>query len=229
MKAKEYSLREKKHAKTKIAIMNAFMERLKHSCFDDISIREVCKDAEVAEGTFFNYFPVKIEVIGYYLHLTTIKIIWKAQKETSAGKYLSLIDSAFHQLSEELSNNDLAYQIFSVLLAQSKRPKKLAVSALEKRLAFPDRPGIEETRSAVLDEWFKECVISAQKNGEMPLETNVDDVVVSLITIITGTLLAVRFKDINSRGYHYMRQLRDLWLVLGTNEQKLHCGKDIIL
>lgn len=216
MKAKEYSLREKKHARTKIAIMDAFMERLKHDSFDDISIREVCKDAEVAEGTFFNYFPAKIDVIGYYLYLTTTRIIWKARKEVPPGKYLPLIDSAFRQLSEELDSNGLVYQIFSVLLTQSKKPKKAAISALEKILIFPDRPGIEETRSIALDEWFKECVILARKNGELPLNMNVDDVVISLITILTGTLLAVRFKDINSRGYHYVRQLKALWLGLGV-------------
>ena len=216
MKAKEGSLREKKHAKTKIAIMNAFMERLKHSRFDDISIKKVCEDAEVAEGTFFNYFPEKIDVIGYYLYLTTLKMIWKAQKETSTGKYLPLIDSVFSQLSEEWNNNNLTYQILSVLIVHSERPKKVTIPALEKRLAFPDCAGIEETPSVVLDEWFKECVILAQKNGELPSKANVDDVVVSLMTIITGTLLAIRFSKINNRGYHYIRQLQVLWRGFGV-------------
>ena len=138
MKENEYSLREKKHARTKNAIMNAFMERLRHNRFDDISVRNVCDDAEVAEGTFFNYFPEKIDVIGYYLHLMTLKMIWKAKKETSSGKYLPVIDSVFRQLVEELNNNNLTYQIISVLLVQSERPKKVTISALEKRLAFPD-------------------------------------------------------------------------------------------
>ena len=217
MVKQEYSLRERKYAKTKVAIMNAFMDRLKHNRFDDISIKEVCRDAEVAQGTFFNYFPEKIDVIGYFLYLTTIKMIWKGKKRTSAKVYLPLIGSVFSQMSEECNNSNLTHQILSVLLAQSERPRRVTISALEKKLAFPHCAGIEETPSMVLDEWFKECVILAQKNGELSSKINVEDVVVSLMTIITGTMLAIRFSNSNSRGYHYVRQLRALWRGLGVN------------
>ncbi|MFA5100891.1 MAG: TetR/AcrR family transcriptional regulator [Candidatus Omnitrophota bacterium] len=216
LETKEFSLREKKHAKTRLAIMNAFMERLLHTRFEDISIKEVCKDAEVAEGTFFNYFPEKINVIAYYLYLTTMKIIWKAQQACPAGKYLPLIDSVLEQMSGELKNNNIVYQILSVLIAQSERPKRIMVSSLEKSLAFPDCDGIEHVSSVILDDWLKECVVSAIDNGELPKETNADDVVVSLMTIICGTLLAIRFNTSNSREYHYMRQLQALWRVLGV-------------
>ena len=76
MRVKEYSLREKKHARTKIAIMNAFIKRLEKTRFDDISIREICKSVEVSEGTFFNYFSEKIDIINYYSHLLFLKIFW---------------------------------------------------------------------------------------------------------------------------------------------------------
>lgn len=214
-----YSLRERKRAKTKIAIMDAFMERLKRNRFDDISIKEVYQAAEVAEGTFFNYFPEKIDVISYYLYLTTLKIIWRAKKETPGGKYLPLINSVFRLVAEEWKNNNLTYQILSVLLVQSERPKKVAISGLEKRLAFPDCADIEEAPSVSLDEWFRECVILAQKNGELPINTNVNDVVVSLITIISGTMLSIRFSNKDSCGYHYMRQVQALWKVLGARKQ----------
>ncbi|MFA5116174.1 MAG: TetR/AcrR family transcriptional regulator [Candidatus Omnitrophota bacterium] len=216
---REYSLREKKSARTKIAIMNAFMERLKDKRYEDISIREVCLDAEVAEGTFFNYFPEKIDILSYYLYLMTSKMIWKAGAKASASGYLALVESLFKQLSEEWSNSNLAYQILSVLIAQSKRPKKILFSGFEKKLVFPDCPGIEETPSVILDEWLRVCVIQARKSGELSPKINVDDVVVSLITIITGTLLALRFENVNKCGYHYRRQLHDLWRVLGAEEK----------
>jgi AcrR family transcriptional regulator len=218
VKTEEYSLREKKHAKTKIAIMNAFMGKLAQNRFDDISIREICRDVEVAEGTFFNYFPEKIDVVRYFLNLTSSKMIWKAKREVRDGKYLHLIDAVFRQLSKEWSNSNLAYQIFLALLLQGERPKKMAISALEKGLAFPGCAGIEETPSLSLGEWFKECAVSAQKNGELPPGTDVDDVIVSLATIMCGTLLVTRFSDSDSRGYHYMRQLKALWRGLGVAE-----------
>ncbi|MDD5269948.1 MAG: TetR/AcrR family transcriptional regulator [Candidatus Omnitrophica bacterium] len=218
MKIEECSLREKKHAKMKIAIMNAFMGKLAHNRFDDISIRELCRDVEVAEGTFFNYFPEKIDVVRYFINLTSSKMIWKAKREVKDGKYLHLIDAVFCQMSKEWSNSNLAYQIISALLVQVERPKKMAISALERGLAFPDCAGIEETPPVSLGEWFKECVVSAQKNGELPSKTDVDDVIVSLATIMCGTLLVTRFSNSDSLGYHYMRQLKALWRGLGVAE-----------
>lgn len=216
MTAREYPLRERKYARTKVGLMHAFMERLRHSRFDNISIREVCQEVEIAEGTFFNYFPEKIDVIRYYLQLTVIKMVWKAKKESPAGKYLPLIDSVFNQMSEELNNSNVIYQIISVLLVQDEKPQKVDISALEKDLTFPNCEGIGRTPSAILDEWLKECVVMAMKSGELPAKTKTEDLVVSLMTIITGTALATRFNKNDSRGYHYMRQLKALWKGLGV-------------
>jgi len=212
----EYSLREKKHARTKIGLMNAFMERLETSRFEEISIKEVCRDLEIAEGTFFNYFPKKLDVIVYYLLLTNVKMSWTANRETPASRYLPRIDSLFLQISERLKNNNVIFQIISVLLAQNERPKKIAISALEKRLAFPGCEGIEKIPAMAIDEWLTGCIKSALKNRELPPKTKVEDVVVSLVTIITGTLLAVRFNNSKSREYHYLRQLKALWKGLGV-------------
>jgi len=219
MGAQEYSLRERKFARTKVGLMNAFVERLKDKRFDDISIKEVCQDAEIAEGTFFNYFPEKIDVIKYYLHLMTLRMIWRAQKNVPEEKYLCLINFLFGQLSEALDNNNVVYQIISVLLVQNQRPKKIEISDLEKKLVFPDCAGIEKTPVVIMDDWLRECVTLAVKNGEIPPKTNVDDVVISLMTIIIGTLLAVRFDHNDSRDYHYMRQLKALWKGLGVRKE----------
>ncbi|MGE5307902.1 MAG: TetR/AcrR family transcriptional regulator [Deltaproteobacteria bacterium] len=215
MREKEYSLREKKHARTKLAIMRAFMELLKRNRFDDISIKKICGKAEVAQGTFFNYFPEKIDVISYYVHLTTLKMIWKAQHEAPSGRYLPRIDSFFNQLSVEMNNSNLIYQILAVLLLQAEKPKKPEISELEKRITFPDE-NIGETPAMTLDEWFRECVSSAKKNGELVAVANVEDIVISLTSILSGTLLATRFMNGNSRGYHYVRQLNILWHEFGV-------------
>ena len=215
---KECTLRQKKHAQTKIAIMKVFIKRLEQNHFDDISIREVCHDAEIAEGTFFNYFPEKFDVIAYYLYMTTMKIIWETNNEVPAGKYLSLIKSTLTHLSHEFQNNNVTYQIFSLMLVQTQLPKEIYISNLEKKLAFPGCKGIEEIPAMDIPEWLKKCVILAEKNGEFPPNTNTDDVFISLITITTGTLAAMRLSNIKKLGYHYTRQLEDLWRVLGVSK-----------
>jgi hypothetical protein len=42
MSEEKYSLRKKKHAKTKKALTDAFIEKLKTTRFCDISIKQIC-------------------------------------------------------------------------------------------------------------------------------------------------------------------------------------------
>jgi len=211
MGEKEYSLREKKHAKTKIAIMNAFIKRLKKSRFENISIRQICKDVEISEGTFFNYFSEKLDIINYYLHLLFLKVLWKTRKEVPQGKYLASIEAVFKNAAAELDNINIIYQIISILIMQRERPKAITISNIEKRLAFPDYDGIEDIPVAFIDHFFEECLKAALKNGELPKKTNIDDVLVSLMAILGGTLLAAKLGNIKDHAYHYIRQLKLLW------------------
>lgn len=218
MKEKEYSLREKKCARTKLGLMNAFLKRLKNTAFDDISIREVCRDAEVAQKTFFNYFPEKLDVIAYYLQLRALRMIFEARQAVPEGKYLARIQYLFSQMGKELSNDNIIYQIISVLLIQGQKPKNIDISEVEKQMVFPECEGIETVPSVRLQDWILECVKAARKQGELPAKTNIEDVVISLMTILCGTLLATRVENIKDRDYHYMRQLQILWQGLGAKQ-----------
>lgn len=60
----QLSLREKKYAKTKLALLDAATERIGEKTFDAISVKELCEQAEVSEATFFNYFPKKQDLLS---------------------------------------------------------------------------------------------------------------------------------------------------------------------
>jgi AcrR family transcriptional regulator len=217
MNPNDYSLREVKHARTKIALMNAFIERLRNSRFEDIAIKDVCRSAEISEGTFFNYFPGKIDVITYYVNLMTMKLIWQARKKASQGKSIALINAFFKELADEFAKINIKYELISIMVVQHERPKKATISDIEKHLYFPDLAGIEGIAPLLIDEFFMECLQGAQKNGELPGSVNIDDALVSLITIMVGTMIAVKFNDVENLKYQYMRQLQILWKELGVN------------
>ena len=216
MVLRDYPLRERKHAKTKIAIMNAFIERLEKTRFEDISIREICKSVDISEGTFFNYFPEKIDIVNYYIHLVDLKTIWKAKKITPQGKYLALINSFFEKLSEEINNPNIIYQLISVMATQKEKPKTITIPNIEREIAFPGYAGINDIQLNMIDDFLRECLVGAVKNGGLRKSVQIDDVLVSLITILAGTLFAVKFENLNNRTYHYIRQLRLLWKGLGV-------------
>jgi AcrR family transcriptional regulator len=216
----KYSLREKKHARTKLALMNAFTERLQKSRFEDISIRDVCRSAEISEGTFFNYFPEKIDVIIYYVNLMTMKFIWKARQKTPKGKYIALINSFFEELADDLTRINITYEIISIMIVQNKKPKKAIISNAEKHLFFPDLDGIEDISPILMVEYFKECIEGALKNRELPRSVNIDNALVSLMTIMVGTMIAIKFSKIKNIKYQYLRQLQILWTELGVGQHK---------
>jgi len=219
MTEKKYSLREKKHARTKIVLMNAFLARLRNCRFEGISIREVCASAEISEGTFFNYFPEKIDVITYYVNLMTMKVIWKAQQKAPKGKYIALINVFFEEMADEFNNVNIAYELISIMVAQHEKPKKAAISDIEKHLVFPDLAGIEDMSPLLTEEFFGECIEGALKNGELPGNVKIDNALVSLLTIMVGTMIAVKFSNIKNIKYHYTRQLQILWTELGAKKQ----------
>ena len=202
MKAEEYSLREKKHAKTKIAIMNAFIKRLEKTRFEDISIREICQSVEISEGTFFNYFSEKIDIINYYSHLLFLKIFLKTQNEIPQGKHIASIEAVFKNAAAELDNVNIVYQIISILIMQRERPKMVAIPDIERHLVFPDYEGIENIPVVFIDDFLANCLKEAVKDGELPKKTNVDDVLVSLVTLLGGTLLVSKIKNIKDQAYN---------------------------
>ena len=227
MTTRNCSLREKKHARTKIALMNAFIERLHNSHFEDISIKEVCASVEVSEGTFFNYFPEKIDVITYYVNLMTMKVIWKAQKKTPKGKYIALINALFKELADDFTKINITYELISIMVVQHEKPPKAVISNIEKHFVFPDLAGIEDIVPLMIDDFLRECMEEALKNGEFPASVNIDNALVSLMTIMVGTLIAVKFsdivksRDIKSVKYYYLRQLQILWVDLGVKQGRI--------
>jgi len=212
-----YSLRERKHANTKIMLMNAFIKRLEKVRFDDISIRQICKSVEISEGTFFNYFPEKIDVVNYYMHCMFLRILAMARKDVEPGKYLALINATFCRLAEEsLKYSNIVYQMISLMILQLQKPKVVAISNLERQILFPGMQGIDNVKVMSIEDFLNECLIGAVNKGELPRNIKIDDVLVSLMTILSGTLLATKFTTNRDKSYHYMRQLKLLWYGLGV-------------
>lgn len=219
MKIKDPSLREKKFAKTKVVLMNTFMERLKNNRFENIGIKEICREAEVSEATFFNYFPEKIDVVRYFLQAVTQKVVWQVQQDSPKGKFIPAVNNFFSLMAAELKE-DVLYQVFSVITSQDKMPEKTPISDSEMKLAFPDSKDVTVEKIYFIDEFLEKLVKQAVLNGELPAKTKIDDLVISLMTIFAGTIVAVKFRSgMDRRAYHYERQLKTLWENFGAKQK----------
>src|ERR1051326_2887526 len=61
----ELSRRERNKGETRERIFNAACKLFRHKGFDATTIDDIAEKADVAKGTFFNYFPRKEAVLGY--------------------------------------------------------------------------------------------------------------------------------------------------------------------
>jgi len=191
VKRKDYPLRERKIAKKKVALTMAFVERLKSTRLEHISIREVCESLDISEGTFYNYFPSKIDLVYYFQQLTCIRLIWWAGKNAQSNEALGYIDVLFDVASENLDNSHLWFELFSVFIGEKRKPLVISVSALERYYAFPDHEGIENIEEVTLPAHITEKVRLAVRQGEFSHDVDVEEVVMSLMTLLAGMPLAV--------------------------------------
>jgi len=149
-----------------------------------------------------------------------MKVIRQAQKKTPKGKHIALINAFFKEMADEFTKLDITYELISIMIVRHEKPKKNAIPDIEKHLMFPDLAGIEDIPPLLIDEFFRKCIEGALKTGELPGSANIDDILVSLMAIMTGTMIAIKFSDVKSIHYQYRRQLQILWKDLGVKQSK---------
>ncbi len=83
MPAIELTRRERKKEETKQRILKAAFDLFRKRGVDETTVDEICDKADVAKGTFFNYFPRKEAVFG------SLSEIWMADVERDVGEILT--------------------------------------------------------------------------------------------------------------------------------------------
>lgn len=214
---KDFTLREKKYAKTKIALANAFIERLKKTKFSEISIKEVCESVEVSEGTFFNYFPQKVDVVFYYKQIIGLKISWEIKQSWGKKSPWALIEFTFNSIASELSQPYLFYEIISLFTAERKKSKEMALIPAEKFYANPGCGGIEDIPVELVEETLLALIKEAKQNGEFKEEIKPEEILLALMTILVGVPLAINIEDFGMLKKYYRLQLAILWKAVGVN------------
>ncbi|HEX9705201.1 MAG TPA: TetR/AcrR family transcriptional regulator [Gemmatimonadales bacterium] len=79
----ELTRRERKKEETKERILEAAFALFRKHGVEATTVEEICEKADVAKGTFFNYFPHKEAVFGY------LSETWVADAEEKIGAILA--------------------------------------------------------------------------------------------------------------------------------------------
>lgn len=214
MKKQKITLRERKFAQTKLAILNAFISRLKKIHIEEVSIKDVCEEVQISEGTFFNYFSKKTDILLYFISLWSLEAKYQADK-IDKDKPLLAIESIFTYTTDKMMDN--APVIFEIICFIAKQREVLVVKDItlaEKLLAFKDYPGIEKYHSTSLVEIFRPYLEQAIKNSDLPKETNIKLTLLILRSIFFGTPLALSQAHVEKVRPVYCTRLEMLWTAL---------------
>ncbi|MDD5505043.1 MAG: TetR/AcrR family transcriptional regulator [Candidatus Omnitrophica bacterium] len=217
----EYSLRQTKYAKTKIALARTFLNRLKSTRFQDIAIRDICGAVEISEGTFYNYFPNKIDLTRYIERLILLKIAWQIQQKEGSLEAVEAIEYGFDLIAREIKRPFLFYEIVSLHTAERARFKKaVLLSQAEKYFAFPECKNIENAKVVTLDALFMSLVIKAQKDGIVSEKYRAADILINLMAIFVGVPLIIQEEEFGGLDKLYRKQLALLWKAVKTDAGK---------
>jgi len=207
-------LRERKYYQTRIRLARALREHLEQVSLDDLMVRDLCDRVEVSEATFFNYFPKKSDLLAYLSQLWSVELAWHGQQALAQtnDSGLAVVQAVFDRATQQFQ---IAPGAAGELIAwqartrQRQAPEPLDVS--ERRLAFPDQPGIETMANQSLENVLASALQRAIDQGELPRNVHLPTVMVGLVSIFYGVPLALRLSNPAGIGAMYRQQLMILW------------------
>jgi AcrR family transcriptional regulator len=224
---KDIPLRERKQARTRLALLDAAVERMREKALADITVEEICQEVEVSKGTFFRYFTRKADLILYHIRLWSIEVMWHATRTAGGSPGLAMIEALFdwtagvfedhpHLFAELIAFRAFEPQEFTKLV----RDDKVLVSQAERLLRFPDLDGIESIPEGTFHSIFRHNLQAAAEKAELPGSIDIDDVVLSLACIFYGVPLMLADHAPKDLSAAYSCQLRLLWTGLRASAGK---------
>jgi AcrR family transcriptional regulator len=205
---KEYSLRDRKRAKQKVSLANEFVDRLRSEAFEDIVVKDICTSVDVSEGTFYNYFDKKSDVMMFFRDLSFAKMTWALHK----GSYTNVFEKLLlfvDILSDTLTHPHVFYEFASVAIKEKMKEEKVFLSEVELVVAFPGCDGIINFSGYSPLRLFGEIVEEALLSGEITVSQ--EEAVRALHVMMIGIPLSLEEKNFDNLKEAYRQQLKITW------------------
>ncbi|MDT8386705.1 MAG: TetR/AcrR family transcriptional regulator [Thiogranum sp.] len=206
------SLRDKKFARTRLALAGALATALAEQSLADISVKRLCFEAEVSEATFFNYFPSKSDLMTYLAHLWLLELGWYMQQANARTRGLPAIDELFAHAAATCARKPGVFRELLVWIARGgKLDPALEISAIEKQLAFPGLAQIDQTPLKGIDAWLVAELQAAIAAETLPANALLPTLLAASVTILLGVPLTLLSSAPDKVAGMYRQQLALLW------------------
>lgn len=208
------SLRQKKYYKTRLALAQLFLEKLKIENFNDISIKEICSEVEISEATFFNYFPQKTDIIMYLFKVKFFKIFWIINDLEKSLSFTGSIEKIFELFAHEIKHPYIFEVIISIFRTSEIKMDSINISEREWKYIYPSCTGAEKIVLPTIYEYLEGKISKGIKDGEIPEDICKKTLLQFLITILKGVPLSTPIAEFKNIAKIYKKHLSLLWRIL---------------
>ncbi|MDH5510726.1 MAG: TetR/AcrR family transcriptional regulator [Nitrospinota bacterium] len=205
------AIRERKAAKTKLALLDAAMELMIQRPFEEVTVAQICDVAEVSYATFFNYFGRKEDLLLYFVQLWSVEM---AHLAANAGGGRAGIERLFGYTAAQCERSPEIMEEIISFLAKRQNVVKLSIKPLtemEKRLRFPGIEHFDELADTGMRAVLPPLIRQAIQSGQLPEDTDEFEVLLALAAIFMGAPVALAQSRMEGLGQAYRRQLSLLW------------------
>ena len=201
-------LRQRKFARTRLNLARVLADALGQQSFDEVSVKQLCRSAEVSEATFFNYFPRKQDLLAYLVHLWVLELGWHVQKATEELRGLAVVDALFAEVARTCeSRPGVLAEMLAWIARGGSLDSDLQIGELEKQLAYPDLDDIGSVHVKGIDAWLLPPLEVAISNGDLPENTLVPLILTTLLSVLFGVPLTLLASDPTRIATVYRQQL----------------------
>lgn len=186
--------RERKKLETRHALLEAARTLFRDKGYDETTIEEITERADVAKGTFFNYFPSKEALLGELA-------VWQVEQVRAA------LDVSQGAPASAVARIKLMMRLVHEQMAQDMR---LARRALATRMSAPPPPPHRAKHQ--LFGLLVELVREAQSCGEIRPDADVELISDLLHVVFFRRVVACHRDDGNRATAHDFEQAIDLWM-----------------
>lgn len=206
-------LRQRKQARTRLALLDALVARLDGKrTLDDIAVKELCDAADVSQASFFNYFPSKSDLLVYFVQLWSLDLASRVRTGDAAGSAREAIELVYSSTAQEIARHPgVMAEILAHQARMSAPPARAEISLAERLIAFPDRPGIEDVPAVGLDGLLPPLVDRAIAQGDLPARLDRRAAFLGLSAIFFGVPLVLQRSDPKGVADAYRQQLATYW------------------
>ena len=195
----ELSKQQLKSKETKEKIFQAAKSILQRSGYESLSIKNICEEAGVSNGSFYHHFKTKDDLLSYYIEnqptvdpeLLDIPKDKEAAKEAIVGVYLNyvayckelgvdFVAGYYTPRNQALNPTIRTERPYPIVTVQHYLEKAVAADAIKLNLGIPEV--VTDIRMLVIGNAFE----WALRNGEVDFEGNMKR---SLSNYLNGVLV----------------------------------------